>query len=401
MSQSSPTLEIGIFGNVNPFSTFTFSSRSRVFTQGLVVLDSRRHVSQSPPSSPLINQFDRLPSWLENAMDVVSNPLIPELKLRSQDTLQMWWQQERENATMVSQPATPPFVTSHPVAEHVVSSPFSPPPPSSHTSLFPPSSLPPAPTRPPSPADLAIGHAKPAQSTNDEVMTVGDIVEMDVKRLPALLEVLHSASPVHIDCSSSIMASEVHSTFVTVSVLPDAKINDESHTRISKPAEPTRINGHPPLASSTLHNSKTNQSDNLVVVSAQPKVPPPPEPAATKEVKAEWIEDDIPPEDASSSLQTPHPTMVTSERDVRSCHILQPSVPPTITPVPQSPAPTPLLSTLIPPPAVRLSQVPPLNTRSRQFASQEEGEIPHLEEMPFSRRIDLSRSRVPCSSPPT
>ncbi|TFK31110.1 hypothetical protein BDQ12DRAFT_729874, partial [Crucibulum laeve] len=66
-------------------------------------------------------------------MDVDVRPLIPEPKLKSYDTLQMEQQQERENATMVTQPSTSISATSYPVVEHVVSLPLSPPPPSSLT----------------------------------------------------------------------------------------------------------------------------------------------------------------------------------------------------------------------------------------------------------------------------
>ncbi|TFK32129.1 hypothetical protein BDQ12DRAFT_728952 [Crucibulum laeve] len=88
-------------------------------------------------------------------------------------------------------------------------------------------------------AGLAISHGKPTQSADDEVMEAGDIVEMDVKHLRALLEVLYSTSPADIDRSSSVTTSDVCSIFVTASVLPDAKMDDKPHIQISKPAEPT------------------------------------------------------------------------------------------------------------------------------------------------------------------
>ncbi|TFK35005.1 hypothetical protein BDQ12DRAFT_688889 [Crucibulum laeve] len=251
-------------------------------------------------------------------------------------------------------------------------------------------------------AGLAKSHIKPAQSTDDEVVKAGDIMEMDVKCLPASLEGLRSASPVDIDRLSSVTTSDAHSIFVTASVLPDAKMDDKPHIQISKPAEPTRVNGHPPFASSTLHNSKTNQSDDPVVVSAQPKLPPPLKPAATKEAKAELIEDIIPPESASTFLPSLPPTTAASEIDTGSRPTLQSSAPPSNILAPQPPAPPPLLSTILPSPAVRPSQVPPPpNTHPRQFSSQEEGEISHVDEMPFARRTDLGRPRLPRSSPPT
>ncbi|TFK36050.1 hypothetical protein BDQ12DRAFT_725576 [Crucibulum laeve] len=71
-----------------------------------------------------------------------------------------------------------------------------------------------------------------------------------------------------------------------------------------------------------------NQSDDPVVVSAQPKLPPPLEPAATKEAKAELIEDVIPPEPASTSLPTLPPTTTADEIDTGSRPTLQSSAPP-------------------------------------------------------------------------